>query len=71
MYGPGSIVREQARAAPDADGSWRIPLPAPGVYRIVPLGDGSRPVRSEPNFHTLDVKDRGMSGLDFRIIGTS
>ena len=71
MYGPGSIVREQARAAPDADGSWRIPLPAPGVYRIVPLGDGSRPVRSEPNFHTLDVKDRSVTGLDFRILGTS
>jgi hypothetical protein len=71
IYGPGSIVREQARAVPDADGSWRIPLPAPGTYRIVPMGEGTRPVRSEPNFHTLDVKDRGVTGLDFRILGTS
>ena len=71
IYGPGSIVREQARAVPDADGSWRIPLPAPGTYRIVPMGEGARPVRSEPNFHTLEVKDRGVTGLDFRILGTS
>jgi hypothetical protein len=71
IYGPGSIVREQARAVPDADGAWRIPLPAPGSYRIVPLGEGSRPVRSEPNFHTLDVKDQGVTGLDFKILGTS
>src|SRR5882672_455710 len=71
IYGPGSIVREQARAVPDADGYWRIPLPAPGSYRIVPMGEGTRPVRSEPNFHTLDVRDRGVTGLDFRILGTS
>jgi hypothetical protein len=71
IYGPGSIVREQGRAVPAADGSWTIPLPPRGSYRIVPMGEGTRPVRSEPNFHTLDVKDRGVTGLDFRILGAS
>jgi hypothetical protein len=71
IYGPGSIIREQGHAVPDADGSWHIPLPAPGSYRIVPLGQGSRPVRCEPNFHTLDVRDQGMTGIDFKILGTN
>ena len=71
IYGPGSIVREQARAVASADGTWRAPLPPPGTYRIVPLGEGSRPVRAEPHFHTLVVKDLGVTGLDFEILGTS
>ena len=71
VYGPGSIVREQARASPGADGSWRVPLPPPGTYRIVPLSEGSRPVRSEPNFHTVEVTDQGRDGLDFSVLGTN
>ena len=71
VYGPGSIVREQARVSPGADGSWWLPLPTPGTYRIVPLGERSRPVRSEPNFHTVEVKDQGRSDLDFNILGTN
>ena len=71
VYGPGSIVREQARASPGADGSWRIPLPPPGTYRIVPLGESSRPLRSDPNFLTVEVKDQGRTDLDFSILGTS
>ncbi len=71
LYGPGSLVREEGRVAPDAGGNWRFPLPPPGVYRIVPLGEGSRPLRSEPNFHTVEVKDQGRSDLDFKILGAS
>jgi hypothetical protein len=70
VYGPGSIVREQARATPDADGSWRVPLPPPGLYRIVPLGEGSQPLRSDPNFHTVEVRDLGRNDLDFSVLGT-
>ncbi|OLE67212.1 MAG: hypothetical protein AUG09_03545 [Acidobacteria bacterium 13_1_20CM_2_68_7] len=69
IFGPGSIVREQGRSAPGADGSWRLPLPPPGVYRVVPLGEGSRPLRCEPNFYTVEVKDRGRNDLDFRVLG--
>jgi len=71
VFGPGSIIREQARVAPRADGAWRIPLPAPGVYRVVPLGDGSRPLRCEPNFLTVEVKDRGREDLSFQVLGAA
>jgi len=71
IYGPGSIVREQARAQPGADGTWRVPLPGRGTYRIVPLAKGARPLRVEPNFRTLDVQEQSVTGLDFRILGTS
>jgi len=69
MFGPGSIVREQARVTPAAGGAWRVPLPPPGLYRIVPLGEGSRPLRCEPNFLTVDVKESGRDGLDFKVLG--
>lgn len=68
LYGPGSIIREYARVAPAADGRFRIPLPPPGTYRLVPVGEASRPVASNPNFHTIIVEagtDR--SDLDFSI----
>jgi hypothetical protein len=69
-YGPGSLVLEAARAVPAADGSWEIRVQAPGVYRILPLGRESRPLRSAPNFHTVEVRDSGRGDLDFRILGT-
>jgi hypothetical protein len=71
VYGPGSIVLEQARATPGSDGVWQVSLPPPGIYRIVPLGEGSRALRCEPNFLTVEVKDQGRNDLDFRIVGTS
>jgi hypothetical protein len=71
IYGPGSIVHEQARAAPDSGGLWRMALPPPGIYRIVPLGEGSRPVHTDPNFLTVEVKGQGMTDLDFNVLGTN
>jgi len=71
VYGPGSIVREQGRATPGSDGAWRVSLSLPGIYRIVPLGEGSRALRCDPNFLTVEVKDQGRIDLDFRILGTS
>jgi hypothetical protein len=68
LYGPNSIVRERARVAP-SEGGWSAPLPAPGVYRIVPLGEGSRPLRAKPNFLTVTVGDEGQGRLDFEILG--
>jgi len=72
IYGPGSIVHEQGRATPDSGGLWRIPLPPPGIYRIVPLGEGSRPVRTDPHFLTVEVRvGQGMTDLDFNVLGTN
>ncbi len=70
IFGPDSIIREQARIAPEADGTWRAPLPPPGTYRVVPVGAGARPLRSEPHFQTVQVRDGGREDLDFRILGT-
>ena len=71
IYGPGSIVHEQGRATPDSGGLWRIPLPPPGIYRIVPLGEGSRPVRTDPHFLTVEVRGQGRTDLDFKVLGTN
>lgn len=69
IYGPDSIIREQARAIPERDGTWRVPLPPPGTYRVVPVGESSRPLRSEPRFQTVSVREAGREDLDFRIPG--
>ncbi len=71
VFGPGSIVHEQARVPLGADGAWRVPLPPPGIYRVVPVGEASRPLRCEPNFLTVDVKDRGRDDLNFQVIGAA
>ena len=70
VFGPDSIIREQARIAPAADGTWTAPLPPPGTYRVVPVGEGARPLRAEPHFQTVEVRESGREGLDFRILGT-
>jgi len=71
IYGPGSIIREQARVLPASDGAWKTPLPPPGTYRVVPVGEGSRPLRCEPHFHTVEVKGEARTDLDFKILGTN
>jgi hypothetical protein len=70
VYGPDSIIRESARVVPESDGSWSIPLPPPGSYRVVPVGQGTRPLRCEPHFQTIQIAGEAMGGLDFRILGT-
>jgi hypothetical protein len=68
VYGPDSIVREAARVSPAADGTWEIPRPAPGTYRVVALGADGIPVRSDPAFHTIVVKPgEGTEGIDFQV----
>ena len=67
VYGPGSIVREQGRVKPAADGTWEVPLPAPGTYRILPLGPRGTPVRTVPLFQTITVVESGQAGIDFRV----
>jgi hypothetical protein len=67
-YGPDSIVREQARAAPGADGCWEMPLPPAGTYRVIVLRPAGAGGRVEPNFHTVRVAGQGVEGIDFRVV---
>jgi len=70
LYGPNSIVKEFGRARPDPDGGWRAPLPPPGTYRLVPIGDGSTPIATLPAFLTVRVTaNEALSGLDFEVRG--
>jgi hypothetical protein len=71
VFGPDSILNEQVRTQVDPAGEWSVPLPPPGTYRIVPVGRGSRPLRTIPNFQTVIVrKDEGIAGIEFRIEAT-
>lgn len=68
LYGPGSIIREHSRVTPAADGRFRLPLPAAGTYRLVPIGGTATPIVAQPNFHTITVEaGTGRADLDFSI----
>ncbi len=69
VYGPGSIVREEIRSAPQEDGRWRATVSAPGRYRIVPIAPPGASIRSRPHFRTVVVKEgAGFGNLDFEIL---
>ena len=69
LYGPNSIIQEYGRVRPERDGTWRTPLPPPGVYRIVPAGDSAAPLPAAPGFISIRVEQgKGQSGIDFTII---
>ena len=66
IYGPGSIIREYWRTRVEEDGRWSMPLPPPGVYRVVPIGDGSTPIPVRPGFLSITVEaGRSIAALDF------
>jgi hypothetical protein len=68
LYGPNNILKEYRRAPVDAQGSWSLPLPPPGTYRVILIGDGSNPLPVVPGFRTITVKDgTGQQGLDFEM----
>ncbi|PYS97315.1 MAG: hypothetical protein DMF50_01010 [Acidobacteria bacterium] len=67
IYGPDSIVHEHGRTQPGPDGAWEAPLPPPGTYRLVPLGERSSALRSVPSFLTVKVEGEGWADLDFRV----
>jgi hypothetical protein len=70
LYGPDSIIKEHARISPSPDGTWSLPLPPPGRYRLVPIGADSSPLRSTPNFHSVVIRRNGggRSDLDFSVV---
>ncbi|HET8946055.1 MAG TPA: hypothetical protein VFQ07_03665 [Candidatus Polarisedimenticolia bacterium] len=68
LYGPDNILKEATRVAVQPDGTWSLPLPAPGHYRIVAIGDGSTPIPVVPSFRTVNVRAGiAESGIDFEV----
>jgi hypothetical protein len=72
IYGPGSLIREAARATPRPDGRWEAGLVSPGSYRVLPVGPGAAPVGASPEFRTVAVEAAGapgpaIAGVDFTI----
>ena len=69
LYGPDNILRLGARAPVAPDGQWRLPLPAPGRYRVVVSGGSERHVFASPEFRTIVItgSGEGMGELDFEI----
>ncbi|HYV85775.1 MAG TPA: hypothetical protein VFB49_07695 [Patescibacteria group bacterium] len=68
LYGPNNILKEFARVRPGADGTWSVPLPPAGAYRVLLVGDGSTPLPVKPGYIALKVVEgAGQSGLDFEV----
>jgi len=68
FYGPNNILKEASRVAVEPDGTWSLPLPAPGNYRIVAISDGSTPIPVVPSFRTVNVRAGiAESGIDFEV----
>lgn len=69
LYGPDNILRLGGRAPVAPDGQWRLPLPAPGRYRVVVSGGSERHVFASPEFRTIVItgSGEGMGELDFEI----
>jgi hypothetical protein len=55
FFGPGSVVREAARVAPDLSGAFDLPALAPGRYRVQLDGGGGHVLSTEPMFVVLDI----------------
>lgn len=72
LYGPDNVLRLGARAPVASDGVWRLPLPAPGRYRVVVSAGSASHVFSSPEFRTIVITGSGsaMTDLDFEIRGS-
>ena len=56
-YGPDNVVREAARVAPEADGTFSFAGLASGRYRVLIVGKGGKVVESRPAFLAVTVGD--------------
>jgi hypothetical protein len=69
LYGPDSIFKEHARAHSSEDGTFSIPLPPPGRYRVLLAGvDGAQLLASPPYRHVV-VASEGIDEVDFEVSG--
>jgi len=69
IYGPNSIFREFGRVVPDAGGSFSVPLPPPGRYRIALVGVGGGQMSYSPPYYQLAIAGGGIGGIDFTVSG--
>ncbi len=72
LYGPNNVLRLGGRALVASDGQWRLPLPAPGRYRVVVSAGSERHVFASPEFRTIAItgSGEGMADIDFEIRGS-
>jgi hypothetical protein len=69
LYGPDSITTEHGRAIVQPDGTYSFPLPPRGRYRLLVAAREALTLACQPGFHTIEVRDFGYRGLDFRVFG--
>ena len=72
LYGPDNVLRPGPRVAVGADGVWRLPIPAPGRYRVVVSAGSERHVFVSPEYRTIVITGSGesMNDIDFEIRGS-
>ncbi len=69
LYGPDSVLREQARIAPAPDGSFLVPETPAGKYRVVVAGKGGVQLRCSPPMRIVQVGRGVVPLLDFEVSG--
>ena len=71
LYGPNNIIRLHARVAVGPDGTFSLPLPPPGSYRVVVSAGAGAHLFTRPEFRAITVtKDgQGLEGIDFEVRG--
>jgi len=71
FYGPGNIIKLHARAKVEADGTFSLPLPPAGSYRVVVSAGAGTHIFTRPEFRTLTVAEGagGLEGIDFEVRG--
>jgi hypothetical protein len=71
IYGPDNILRLRARAVVAADGTFSLPLPPPGKYRVVVSAGPNLNIFTRPEYRTIEVTSptQGLAGIDFEVRG--
>ena len=71
LFGPGNILKMHSRAVVASDGSFTLPLPPPGSYRVVVSGGPDAHIFTRPEFRTIVVVPdaKGLEGIDFEVRG--
>ncbi len=71
IYGPNNILKLHARAPIAQDGTWSVPLPPPGTYRVLVAPEPGANIFTRPEFQSVSVDASGAAhgGLDFEVRG--
>ncbi len=71
FHGPDNILKLHARARVGPDGSFSLPVPPPGTYRVVVRGEPGAHLFTRPELRSVRVEagGTGLAGLDFEVRG--